>query len=137
MSDGPRVGLEERYGAPSRSRRLLLVLGAGAVAAAFLGWLAWAMWFHSDPAVSSELIGFDVVDDHTATAVLRVEYGDGPVDAECSLRAVAEDKTVVGQVSFSPDPDEGPDYEVEIATERRATTVERLGCTTEGQPRPR
>lgn len=142
MSATPRPGegpesLPARYGRPSRGQQLLLVGGVGLIAVVFLGWLAWATWFHADPAVSSQLVTSDIVDDHTATAVIRVQYGDGPVDADCTVRAIAEDKVVVGQVSFSPDPDEGPDHEVEIATERRATAVESLGCTTEGQPRPR
>ncbi len=53
------------------------------------------------------------------------------------MRAIAYDKEVVGELTFEPDPDAGPDYPVEIATARRATAVENIGCTAEGQPRPR
>ena len=89
----------------------------------------------SDPAVASELMRSDIVDDHRATAVVRVQYGDDPVDAHCSVRAIAEDKTIVGETSFAPD---APgDYDVTIATERRATAVENVGCTASDQPRPR
>ena len=87
--------------------------------------------------MSSELISSEIVDDHAATAVIRVQWGDDPVDAKCTVRALAHDKAVVGQATFEPDPDAGPDYPVEIATERRATAVENIGCTAEDQPRPR
>lgn len=132
--------LPERYGAPPRWRRYALI----GVVVALVGGLA-ALWTwitveHSDPAVSSELIRWEIVDDHTATAVVRVAWGDEPVDAQCTVRAIARDKAVVGQVTFEPDgsaDSAGRDVTVEIATERRATAVEKIGCTTDGQPRPR
>ena len=104
---------------------------------ALAGVWAWITVTQSDPAVSSELISSEIVDDHTATAVIRVQWGDEPVDAQCTVRALAHDKAVVGQATFEPAADAGPDHEVEIATERRATAVENIGCTAEDQPRPR
>jgi cytoskeletal protein RodZ len=112
----------------------------GLVVAVVVGFAAvwtWITLVQSDPPVSSELLTSEIVDDHTATAVVRVEWGDDPVDATCTVRAIAQDKAVVGQQAFEPDPDAGPDYRVEIATERRATAVENIGCTAEDQPRPR
>ncbi|TNM37336.1 DUF4307 domain-containing protein [Nocardioides albidus] len=129
--------LARRYGAPSRGRRTTVVLGAGAVAVLFLGWLVWAMVFHADPAVSSEEIGHEIVDDHTATIRVRVTYGDGPVEATCKARAISHDKTVVGEASFTPGRDEEAVQRVTVRTERRATTVEWIGCKTSGQPRYR
>ncbi len=111
----------------------VVVVVVGALAALW----TWITIVQSDPSVSSDLVESEIVDDHTATAVIRVEWGDDPVDAQCTVRAIAPDKAVVGQHTFVPDPDDGPDYEVEIATERRATAVENIGCTAEGQPRPR
>ena len=129
--------LPQRYGAPPPWRRYaligLVVVVVGSLAAVW----TWITIVQSDPPVSSELITSEIVDDHTATAVIRVQWGDDAVDAKCTVRAVAHDKTVVGQQTFVPDPDAGPDYEVQIATERRATAVESIGCTAEGQPRPR
>jgi hypothetical protein len=87
--------------------------------------------------VSSQEIGHEIVDDHTATITVRITYGDGPVEATCRAVAIAEDKMPVGEVAYSPDPDEGPDHVIEVRTDRRATTVQWDGCTTEGQPRPR
>lgn len=107
------------------------------VVLAFLGWLAWTTWEHANPSVDSQLVSFDIVDEHTATAVLQIEFGDDDVEASCTLRAIAEDHSSVGDLSFTPDPGEGGRFEVTIRTERRATSVESVGCTTEGQSRPR
>ena len=51
-------------------------------------------------------------------------------DASCLVRAYAEDHTVVGDVSFEP---KDGTNDVTIRTERLATSVERIGCTAEGQ----
>jgi len=125
--------LADRYGAPSRWRRTVTVGVAVALAVVSLGWLGWTVWFHSTPAVTSDLVSFDVTNDHETLARLDVELGDG-VEASCRLRAFAEDHTTVGELAFTPV--DGTN-EVVIRTERRATTVEKLGCTAPGQPRPR
>ena len=62
-----------------------------------------------------------------------VQLEDG-VEASCRVRALAEDKTAVGELAFTPV--DGVN-EVVIRTERRATSVEKLGCTSPDQPRPR
>ncbi|MDZ5621775.1 DUF4307 domain-containing protein [Nocardioides sp. HM23] len=129
--------LPQRYGAPPRWRRYVLIGFVVVVVGAFAAVWTWITIAQSDPPVSSELITSEIVDDHTATAVIRLQWGDEPVDAECTVRAIAQDKAIVGQHTFVPDPDAGPDYEVEVATERRATAVENIGCTADGQPRPR
>lgn len=136
MSD-PRSSLPQRYAAPSAGSRVVVLMLAGVVIAAFLGWIVWAIAFHSDPAVASEEIGHEILDDHTARIHVQLKYGDGPVEAECKLRAIAADKNMVGELTVHPDPAVGPSYDFTIATERRATTVEWLGCKTEGQPRYR
>ena len=55
--------------------------------------------------------------------------------AQCVLRALAEDKSAVGEAVFTPE-DSGR-ISVPIRTERRATAVEKVGCTADGQKRPR
>jgi hypothetical protein len=129
--------LPQRYGAPPRWRRPLLIGLVVVVVGSLAAVWTWITIAQSDPPVSSELMTSEIVDDHTATAVIRVQWGDEPVEAECTVRAIAPDKAIVGQQTFVPDPDAGPDYEVTIATERRATAVENIGCTADDQPRPR
>ena len=129
----PASDLVSRYGDPRRGRQLALVLG-GVVAATFLGWLAWAIWFHATPEVTSTLTTYDVVDAHTATAVLEVSVEGDAEEATCRVQALAADHSVVGVLDFEPVDGRN---EVTITTERKATTVERVGCTAKGQSRPR
>ncbi len=137
MSAPTETALAERYAAPAPWRRATLVAVAGVVVLAFLGWLSWATWGQANPVVESELLSFDVVDEHAATAVVQVEVeGDGAT-ASCLLRAYAEDHTVVGELSFAATSATDGRVERTVRTERRATAVESVGCTARGQSRPR
>ena len=127
--------LADRYGVPSAGRRRALMAVVVVVAAAFLGWVGWTIWSQSTPEVTSDLIGYRVEDAHTATASVQVTLADDGVRASCTLRAYAEDHTVVGELSFSPD--SSGRTEQTVRTEREATSVELVGCTAPGQNRPR
>jgi hypothetical protein len=80
-------------------------------------------------------VGYDVVDEHEVTATVRIDLADDDVVATCLLRAFAEDHTVVGELSFTPSG--SGRTEQTVRTERRATSVELVGCTAPGQNRPR
>jgi hypothetical protein len=129
--------LSQRYGAPSAGARRLLVIATAVVAVVFLGWLGWTVYEHTTPRVTSELETFSIDDDHHVTAVLVVSLDDADVKASCTLRAYAEDHSTVGELTFTPDPAEGRRQVETIRTERRATSVEKVGCTAPGQDRPR
>lgn len=127
--------LSERYGAaPAWRSRLTLGLVV-VVVAAFLGWLGWTIWSQTHPEVQSNLITYDVVDGHEARAEVQVRLSEPDVKASCTLRAYAEDHTVVGELVFTPAG--SGRSEQAVRTERRATSVELLGCTAPGQNRPR
>ncbi len=136
--------LVERYGAPSRGRRYLLVGACVALVGVFAAWLTWTTVVQATPPVSSTLVSFAVVDDHTATAVVQVQLSDdlaaglrdGTAEASCTLRAFAEDHSTVGELTWTPGASSGTS-ELTVRTERLATSIEGLGCTTEGQARPR
>jgi len=128
--------LADRYGAPAPWRRpasiaaiTLLVLVSG-------GWLGWTIWEQASPPVASGELTFTIVDDNTASARFVVDLQDDVV-ATCTVRAYAEDHTLVGTVSFTPEPTPSGRVTQEISTDRRATSIELLGCTAPGQPRPR
>lgn len=125
--------LTERYGAPPRWRRPVIVTLTSIVAIVGLVWLGWVATFYGSPPVTSEVITFKVTSDHEMQARLDVRLKDG-VSASCRLRAMAEDKTAVGEIAFTP---VRGTNEVTIRTERRATSVEKIGCTADGQTRPR
>jgi hypothetical protein len=130
---GVSTDLSSRYGsAPIRQRQVVIALCV-ALAAAFLGWVAWAAWFHATPSVTSELVSFRIVDAHEATAVLEVDLEGDAEDVTCRVQALASDHSVVGEQSFSPVDGRN---EVSLRTEREATSVSKLGCTAEGQSRP-
>ncbi len=129
--------LAQRYGAPAPWRRGVLVGTCVAVAVVFLGWLGWTAVVHSTPEVESELVTFDIVDDHTATALISVNRRDDDVAATCLVRAFAEDHSVVGEESWTPEGEGEQETDVTIRTEREATSVELVGCTTPDQSRPR
>lgn len=121
------------YGAPSRSSRRVLFLVAMVVSGFFLVWLAWATWFHSTPSVASSLVSYETNGDHVAFAIVEVDLDPG-VTADCVVQALAEDHSVVGERHFTPV--DGTNR-VQVNTERMATSVLNIGCTTAGQPRPR
>ena len=115
-----------------------MVVGvAVAVGSRSAAWLAWTILVQSRPAVASGELRFEIVDANTAEATFEVELRDDDVEATCRLRAYAEDKTLVGEVAFAPEPDATGEVTREIATDRRATAVELVGCTAPGQSRPR
>ena len=131
---GVSTDLSSRYGtAPGRQRQVVVLLCV-VLAAAFLGWVAWAAWFQATPSVTSELASFKVVGPHEATAVVEVDLDDDATDAKCRVQAVAADHSVVGELTFTPVDGRN---EVSVRTEREATSVAKLGCTAEGQTRPR
>jgi hypothetical protein len=54
------------------------------------------------------------------------------------VRAIAADKSVVGELNFKIAGASGSTLrEVKLRTEREATSVELIGCTTAEQSRPR
>ncbi|MBZ5739825.1 DUF4307 domain-containing protein [Nocardioides mangrovi] len=126
--------LAGRYGAPAPWRRRVVLGLCVVVAAAFLGWLGWTIWEQSTPEVQSSLVGYDIVDEHQADATVDVSLRDEDVQATCTLRAYAEDHSVVGELPFTPV--DGRQTQ-SVRTEREATSVELLGCTAPGQNRPR
>jgi hypothetical protein len=127
--------LAERYGAPSRDRKPLVVAAAALLAAAVGAWLVWVMAFHGSPDVTSQMVGYDVQGRHKVTATFTVVRRDPDVRASCLLRAVAADHAVVGELAVAVT--SGPANQrlrSTVRTERAATSVELLGCSTKGRP---
>lgn len=126
------VDLADRYGKKRRPSRLQ-VGALVVVCAALLGWLVWAALPYFSPTVSSQEIGWKVVDQHTVEVRARVDVADDAEGVSCRVKALAADKSVVGEERFTPT--DGTNT-VTVTTEREATAVEWVGCTAEGQSRP-
>jgi hypothetical protein len=133
--DCPVTDLAERYGAPSRATRPIVVTLAVLVAAAGLGWLVWASVLHARPEVTSELVGFNMRGQHSATATFTVVRREPDVRAACLLQASASDHAVVGEITVRVDSGAKEQRVTRsMRTERRASTVDLLGCKAPGQP---
>jgi hypothetical protein len=135
---GTVTHLEQRYRGPSRIHRAVALVLVAALVVSGVGFLGWSVFFHSSPQVLSRLTAFGVPDEHEAVANIVVSRESQFTEATCLLQAIADDHTVVGELSVPvvDGPTEQP-MQVSIRTERRATSVQLLGCTTPGQPRPR
>ena len=130
--------LEQRYRGPSRAHRVVALVVVAAMVVSGIGFLGWSVFFHSTPEVTSRLTAFHVIDDHEVAGDITVSRASQFVEASCRLRAIAEDHTVVGEVTVPVvDGPETQTHRVPIRTERRATSVELVGCTTPEQARPR
>jgi hypothetical protein len=132
--DGVDQALTERYAAPPAWRRPVTIVAVVVVALVALGWLAWAAFEESRPKVESQLVGFEVVDDHAVTVRVDVHVSSGTTGASCTVEAVAGDHAIVGEVHFAPT---SGTNEVRVRTDRRATAVDVPGCIADGQRRPR
>jgi hypothetical protein len=127
--------LAERYGASSRSRRPLVVGVVAVLAVAGAVWLAWVVVFHSRPDVRSELVAYDVQGEHAATATWTLARRSADVRATCLLRALSVDRAVVGERTVAVT--SGPTstrLTTTVRTERRAGSVQLMGCTTPDRP---
>ncbi len=130
--------MTERYGAPSRGRRRGVLAASAVVGVVALAWVAWASWFQGNPEVQSALVSYRVVDDHSVTAQVSVQPRSRDVVASCRVRAYAYDHSVVGERNFRVRDSEGTvRLTVPFRTEREATSVEMVGCTSGEQDRPR
>ncbi len=111
---------------------------SGVVGVVALGWLVWVMWFQSNPDIRSSLRSFEVVDEHQVEATVELRVSDKDVDANCLVRATGVDRSVVGELNFKVSGISGTVHrDVTLRTEREATSVEMVGCTTKDQSRPR
>ncbi len=138
MTDVKTDEVADRYGAPSPGRRRAVIIASGVVGVVALAWLAWAAWFQSTPSVQSSLRSFEVVDSHSASAVIAVNTSSEDVSANCLVRAFGEDHSVVGELNFKvAGVGDSTVREVTLRTERKATSVDLVGCTAAGQQRPR
>jgi hypothetical protein len=126
--------LGERYAAPPAWRRRLTLFAVGALGMVALAWLAWVMFAQANPKVESQLLGWRVVDAHTATARVDVHVYDAGSHPTCTVQALASDHTVVGELTFEPT--SGTNL-VTVRTEREASAVDVPGCVAKGQDHPR
>jgi hypothetical protein len=113
--------LEERYGAPRRWSRLIIVVIVALLVTAGVAWVIWAGLDQSNPAVSAQVRTFEVQNAHQTDVTLVIDRSDGDA-VRCSVYAQSEDHAVVGERTIEvPAGDPGTTtVPVTIETERRA-----------------
>ncbi|MDX6323971.1 MAG: hypothetical protein QOK15_325 [Nocardioidaceae bacterium] len=129
--------LTQRYRGPGRVQRVVALVIVTALVVSGVGLLTWTVIFESNPSVRSQLTAFDVHDEHEAVATITVVRESEFTKATCQLQAISADHAIVGEIE-RPVLD-GPatqTLQVQIRTERRAATVNLLGCTAPDQSRP-
>ena len=131
--------LATRYGTRAPLRRRFVIAAVAVLALVFLAWVGWVALEHGDPEVTSETVSYDVQGEHAASATFRVARRTPEVRATCLLRAQSSDHATVGElnVPVGPGGDRVQTLTRTVRTERKATTVEMVGCTAPGQNRRR
>jgi hypothetical protein len=121
--------LAERYGAPSRRNRPVLLALVAVLVLAGGAWLVWAVAGGGRSAVSSQMVGFEVRGEHAVTATFTVVRRDPQARVTCVVRALADDHAVVGEASV-PVRSGAASRQVSttVRTERRATGVDLVDC---------
>ncbi|QLQ09842.1 MAG: DUF4307 domain-containing protein [Nocardioidaceae bacterium] len=112
---------------------MAVVLGVAGVV-----WLGWVIVDQSNPEVTSELIGFTVDGEHTAVGIIEVARSSETTRATCFLRALSIDHAIVGELAL-PVTEGAKKQRVDFTmrTERAATSIELLGCSTPDQKQRR
>ena len=131
--------LTQRYGRRrSRTARVVALLLVAGLVLSSGAYLVWVLTARVDPEAQGDIVSYDVRSDHVTVARLQVVRETQSTEATCILSAVATDGSVVGELTVPVT--DGPVrqvVEVELRTERRATTVMTNGCTTPDQPQAR
>ncbi|WP_326798032.1 DUF4307 domain-containing protein [Streptomyces sp. NBC_01808] len=130
MAGVPQTLPEGRYGrsADARADRRLKVIGA-VLGAGLLGFVAWgAVDATAGSKASGELIRFQVMSDTEVQAHIEVRK-KSDVDAVCTLRSLAADKSEVGVRDVRIDEQKTRvDTVVSIRTTARGANAELVGC---------
>ncbi|MCX5109787.1 DUF4307 domain-containing protein [Streptomyces sp. NBC_00378] len=125
---------ENRYGrsADQLADRKLKIIGSvlGVVLLAVVGWIGYD--YITGQGISAEVIKRQVVSDQRVDVHLEVRK-DKDAKGYCTLRAQHEDGSDVARKDFRFDErTDRIDRIVSLRTTARATSVELLGCTTDG-----
>ncbi|MER5498418.1 MULTISPECIES: DUF4307 domain-containing protein [unclassified Streptomyces] len=125
---------ENRYGrsADQRADRKLKIIGSvlGVVLLGVVGWIGYD--YVTGQGISAEVIKRQVVSDQQVDVHLEIRK-DKDAKGYCTLRAQHEDGSDVARKDFRFDEStDRIDRVVSLRTTARATSVELLGCTTDG-----
>jgi Domain of unknown function (DUF4307) len=95
MSETQEFSYEDRYGKVGGNR---WVAYAFAISIVGLLWIFWAGLHHANPAISSQLISFEVTGEKEISLRYSINRTDPDQVVICTLQALDIDKNVVGQI---------------------------------------
>ncbi|MBM7457800.1 DUF4307 domain-containing protein [Rhodococcus coprophilus] len=103
---------------------------AGLVAGLFL---AFVLFQNNTPPIESEIVAFDVVDDHTIEVQLKVTREDPAQDAVCVIRARSKDGSETGrrEVLIPASDSASVVLTSRITTTQRPGMADEYGCSTD------
>lgn len=129
---GPRTPEErERIAARYPARRRWPFVALGIVLGVLLGtWTLWTALYHANPAVSAQVLSFQVVSDSEVRLVLHVDRPDPSVAGVCTVIAQSENYQQVGEldVQLAPGTTRLVDVPVTLRTIARATSASLQSC---------
>ncbi|GAA1604490.1 hypothetical protein GCM10009789_68080 [Kribbella sancticallisti] len=136
-TDAASTDLDARYGRTGRSRKPLVLGIIATLSLVALVWLLWVALLQSNPPVSSRLLGFTITSPTSAKATIQVDRTES-VEASCRLQAKAADFSIVGELTVTVAADSPRQQSIEstLTTQRAATAVVLVGCTTADAHRP-
>lgn len=137
LSPSDRAYLDERYGRTHSKGWPVYVVAV--IVAALAAWAVWAFNAQIHPKVTSGLTKYTIVNAQTSTATFDVVRADASVQATCTVQALAQDHSTVGQLAkiipvASPT---NATFTVTIRTTRLAFAINWVGCTAPGQNTPK
>ena len=95
MKEAQEFSYEDRYGKTGGNRWIAY---AFAISIVGLLWIFWAGLHHANPAISSQLISFEVTGEKEISLRYSINRTDSDQVVICTLKALDQDKSVVGQI---------------------------------------
>jgi hypothetical protein len=137
LSPEDRQYLDDRYGRNNRSKWPVYIVSV--IVAALAAWAVWAFNAQIHPKVTSGLTKYKIVNAQQVTATFEVVRANAGVQASCTVQALADDHSTVGQLAKIIPVASTTDatFTVTIRTTRKAFAVNWLGCTAPGQNTPK
>lgn len=137
LKPADRDYLDERYGQHERKQWPLYIIAI--IVAAAAAWAVWAFWAQITPKVTSGLTAYTITNAQESTATFEVSRANTGIEATCTVQALAQDHSTVGQLAkiIPLDSPKTATFTITIKTTREAYAINWIGCTAAGQNTPK
>ena len=123
ITDADRARVSARY--PVKRSKLPIVVVAGLLLSALLGWTIWAGGTYATPGINGQLFGYTVVSDAQVDVVIKVYRPDPSKPGYCTIQAQAPSGETVAELDLPIEPATQNDVELKasLKTYLRAHTA--------------